>query len=125
MKFPWSESTSSILYVVDCNKSLIPPFRGISLIRFEDLFQLRPVGDAWIFENDSVQYDPLLRNLWLDLVQLYEMTTIMRQNDDAIFASCLNRIREGKQTKEDIDLIASRLCYKEDTQCIHLVTPTT
>ena len=33
----------------------------------------------------------------------------MRQSEDQLFASALNRIREGSQTSDDIDIIKSRI----------------
>ncbi|KAH3884594.1 hypothetical protein DPMN_008577 [Dreissena polymorpha] len=36
----------------------------------------------------------------------------MRQSDDAKFAECFNRIREGKQTEPDTNLLAGRLNKK-------------
>lgn len=35
------------------------PFGGVSLITVGDLFQLQPVFDRWIFENDKSNYSPL------------------------------------------------------------------
>jgi len=57
-------------------------FGGVSLLLVSDLFQLRPVGDSWIFTNDRYQYDPLMQNLWQEQVQMYEWTTVMRQRDE-------------------------------------------
>ncbi|WAQ99743.1 PIF1-like protein [Mya arenaria] len=61
------------------------PFARISLILVCDMFQLRPVGDSWIFQNDSRQYGPLMTNLWQDLVEMYELSTVMRQRNDEEF----------------------------------------
>ena len=82
------------------------PFGGIHVILVGDLFQLRPVGDAWIFASNGTDYSALAPNLWQTYFTMYELTEIMRQKDDAQFAELLNRIREGKHTK-DLSLLSS------------------
>ena len=39
---------------------------------------------------------------------MFELTEIMRQKDDSVFAELLNRVREGHQTREDIALLCTR-----------------
>ena len=57
---------------------------------------------------------------------MFELTEIMRQKEDEVFAQLLNRIREGNQTKEDISLLLSRTVkatdpeYRELKQELHL-----
>ena len=84
------------------------PFGGIHVLLVGDLFQLRPVGDSWIFANRSGDYSPLAANLWQEFFKMFELTEIMRQKDDAPFAEILNRIREGRQTEKDISVLNSR-----------------
>ena len=83
-------------------------FGGIHVILVGDLYQLRPVGDGWIFANASCDYTPLAPNLWQTHFTMFELTEIMRQKDDAMFAELLNRIREGNQTEEDLSVLKSR-----------------
>lgn len=83
-------------------------FGGISVIAFGDFFQLHPVCDGWIFRNLSKNYGPLAVNLWSSNLSVMELTEIMRQKDDLLFSQTLNRLREGKHTKEDITVIKSR-----------------
>ena len=85
------------------------PFGGVNLLLVGDLFQLRPVKDKWIFEHGSSPYASLAPVLWESLVTMFELTQVMRQSDDQPFASVLNRIREGRQTNDDINLIKSRM----------------
>ena len=40
---------------------------------------------------------------------MFELTKIMRQRDDALFAEMLNRIREGMQTENDLAVLDSRM----------------
>ena len=84
------------------------PFGGVHIVLVGDLFQLRPVGDGWIFTNNSNDYASLGPNLWQTHFTMFELTEIMRQKDDAEFAQLLNRIREGKQTAGDIKVLSSR-----------------
>lgn len=90
------------------------PFGGTSIVTVGDLFQLRPVMDNWIFTQSNKGYGPLAANLWRDNFKLFELTVIMRQRDDKIFAELLNRIREGNQTEEDMSLL--KTCVKEECQ---------
>lgn len=75
------------------------PFGGVSLITVGDLFQLQPVFDRWIFENSDTNYTPLATNLWQTYFEMYELTQIMRQKEDKLFAELLNRLREGKHSE--------------------------
>ncbi|KAK3099294.1 hypothetical protein FSP39_002160 [Pinctada imbricata] len=92
------------------------PFGGVSLICIGDLFQLHPVMDRWIFQPSASVDDlsVLAPNVWVDNVHMFELTQIMRQAGDRVFAEALNNIREGKQTKEDLDLISTRLVQEKD-----------
>ena len=81
------------------------PFGGVYVILIGDLFQVRPVGDAWIFANSSNDYSSLAPKIWQSHFTMFELTKIMRQIDDASFAELLNRIREGKHTEEDIRVL--------------------
>ena len=85
-------------------------FGGISIIAVGDLFQLQPVFDKWIFESTSSNvYSALASNLWQDNFTMYELIEIMRQREDKDFAEILNRVREGKHSNEDLNVIKTRL----------------
>ncbi len=84
-------------------------FGGISIIAVGDLFQLQPVFDKWIFESSSNVYSELATNSWQDNFTMYELTQIMRQRDDKKFAEILNRLREGKHSNEDLNVIKTRI----------------
>jgi endonuclease/exonuclease/phosphatase (EEP) superfamily protein YafD len=85
------------------------PFGGISMITVGDLFQLKPVFDHWIFENSKDGYAALATNLWQQYFQMFELSEIMRQKEDKDFAEILNRIREGKHTEADIEILKERI----------------
>jgi hypothetical protein len=82
------------------------PFGGLSLIAWGDLFQLKPVGESYIFKNANSGYAPLATNLWTDFFSMYELNQVMRQKDIE-FAQTLNRLRQGNQTPQDIAIINS------------------
>ena len=68
------------------------PFGGINIICVGDLFQLQPVMQQYIFIDISNSYGPLATNLWKEHFTLFELTEIMRQKEDRIFAELLNRL---------------------------------
>ncbi|KAJ8050134.1 ATP-dependent DNA helicase PIF1 [Holothuria leucospilota] len=83
-------------------------FGGVSIIAVGDLFQVKPVLDAWIFHDLTDNYGPLATNMWKSNFTAYELTEIMRQKDDEAFAQLLNRLREGNQTSHDLATLAAR-----------------
>ena len=85
------------------------PFGGLSIITVGDLFQLKPVFDNWIFENSKDGYSALATNLWQQYFQMFELSEVMRQREDKDFAEILNRIREGKHTEADIEVLKKRI----------------
>lgn len=104
------------------------PFGGVSVIAFGDLFQLKPVMDSWVFAtgyNSGGELEMLGPNLWKDLFSFFELTEIMRQKGDLSFAQLLNRLREGNQMPDDIELLKERVisCDNESTVKVpHLFT---
>ncbi|KAJ8050592.1 ATP-dependent DNA helicase PIF1 [Holothuria leucospilota] len=83
-------------------------FGGVSIIAVDDLFQVMPVKDGWIFKDLTENYGPLATNLWKSYFRAFELTQIMRQKDDQAFAQLLNRLREGNQTSDDIAVLETR-----------------
>ena len=90
-------------------------FGGISVIFVGDLFQLKPVCDSFIFKNNCAGYAPLATNLWQENAKMFELTTVMRQENGGQFAQLLNRMREGNLSMSDNDLLATRL-IKADSE---------
>lgn len=84
-------------------------FGGVSIVAIGDLFQLEPVMDGHIFKDlDDIEYGPLAPNLWQEHFKMFELVEIMRQRESKEFAEILNRLREGKQTVNDILKIKQR-----------------
>lgn len=89
------------------------PFGGKSVIVVGDFYQLRPVGDSFVFmpRKTKDQLPSLVGNyLWQKFV-IFELTEIMRQKDDLKFAEALERLALGTLTKFDIEMFQSR-CYE-------------
>ena len=101
------------LQEIKCNQD---PFGGVHIILVGDLFQLRPVGDGWIFGDVSSSYSSLAPNLWRSHFTMFELTEIMRQKDDVQFAELLNRIREGKHTRSDLEVLQSREIFVDSPE---------
>jgi ATP-dependent DNA helicase PIF1 len=71
------------------------PFSGASVITFGDLFQLPPVMDGFVFQDLSTStrttdYSALALNLWQTYFTVYELTTVMGQQDCLPYAQLLN-----------------------------------
>lgn len=84
------------------------PFGGKHVLVVGDLFQLPPVQGGYCFQRPANRHHNVSQLqvigtpfLWRKF-KLFELTQIMRQKDE-VFAQRLNRIREGKQTVEDLE----------------------
>nr|XP_018914195.1 PREDICTED: uncharacterized protein LOC109042086 [Bemisia tabaci] len=85
------------------------PFGGKSVLVLGDFNQLGPVGDKYIFKgNSSNPYSLLVGNPLWDLFHSFELTEIMRQKDDAVFANALNNLANGSLSDEEVKLFQSR-----------------
>ena len=84
-------------------------FGKVSVLAVGDFYQLPPICPSTPL---CFPHDEILKDIWNKLFQKVELTQIMRQKDDAIFAQMLNRLRVRKQTepldKEDEQLLESR-----------------
>lgn len=76
-------------------------FGGLSGLAIGDLFQLRPICQSWIFDDTTDSNGLPKPNLWREHFKLYELTEIMRQRDEQVWAERLNRLREGMHTEDD------------------------
>lgn len=78
-------------------------FGGISIIVIGDLFQLKPVMNGYVFKDiDNSEYGVLAPNLWHQYFKSFELQEIMRPRESKTFAEILIRLREGKQTEQEI-----------------------
>ena len=86
-------------------------FGGVSLFCFGDILQLKPVCGRYIFDtpqNPSYYLTFQLESLWHKLSVL-NLEINHRQGKDRDYAEMLNRVREGIQTKEDIEKLKERI----------------
>ena len=109
---------ATLLYCIDMRLREITgrdvAMGGIPTLLIGDLFQLAPIMDNYPFEvprPHSVPYSAFAGILW-DFVRLFELKKIMRQANDQLFAEKLNRLREGKQTPQDIAALNNRVFSK-------------
>lgn len=93
-------------------------FGGKRLILFGDLFQLPPIakgdefrflqerfGGIYFFNSDAYKQGNF---------KFIELSVNHRQKSDAPFFEILNRIREGKVSKNDLETLNSRTDYNQD-----------
>ena len=64
----------------------------------------------------KASYGPLATSLWISYFTLYELTKIMRQKDDTLYAKLLSRLREGNQTQDDIEKLKRRVTDENHPQ---------
>ena len=88
-------------------------------------FQLKPVRGRYIFQQPSATeyheaYGDGTDSLW-STFQSVNLTHNHRQGEDHVFADLLNRIREGKQTHDDLEVLKERVCYQADANLLNCV----
>lgn len=79
---------------------------GLHFIAVGDLFQIKPVCDQWIFNMPSGNMAVVGPNLWRQHMGLYELWRVMHAEHEEV-AHIMNRLRENKQTDEDITFVAT------------------
>ena len=87
------------------------PFGGISILAVGDLNQLPPVADRFPFESPRMQdaYAELVGPILWSKFRLIELTQIMRQRDDLLFAQTLQSLATGTLDDEQKRLLQSRM----------------
>ena len=88
------------------NKSSV--FGDVTIIAFGNLYQLRPVKQSFVFDLPDDDYAKLHDPLWYQF-KFAELTEIMRQKDDRLFAELLNRVSTDSCTEADIKLLETRV----------------
>ena len=108
------------------------PFGGIQVVLTGDLLQLLPVfnQNETLFPNQDKRliFESDIFNRFFDKSNTVELTTNFRQND-TVFINLLKRIRTGTHTKEDVQLLKTRLVSNLEKQksikfsdTVHLVS---
>ncbi|XP_035709588.1 ATP-dependent DNA helicase PIF1-like [Folsomia candida] len=79
-------------------------FGGVSVLVVGDFYQLSPVFGQFVFEDSEEILGPIIGNPLWETFRLFELKEIMRQKDDAKFATALNRLSVGMLEEEDIKM---------------------
>ena len=84
-------------------------FGNVSILAVGDFYQLPPISPPTPL---CFPHKEILKDLWNSLFQKVELTEIMRQRNDAVFAQMLNRLRVRKRNEPlqetDMKLLESR-----------------
>ena len=116
----------SELYPQDLLSELYQPFAGWNIMLLGDLLQLPPCGKGdtcgYIFDDISNKHQQAFTGcglmplgLWPEFSGTYvELQINKRQENDSSWADMLNRIRLGRQTREDVQRLESRLLQAEN-----------
>ena len=88
-------------------------FGGVSVLAFGDLSQLPPVGHFAVYKLPKSKMAKLYGTVWNDF-NGFELTEIMRQQEDQDFAKLLTHVRKKEITDEDKKQLGSRVISKSD-----------
>ena len=91
------------------------PFGGLAVFVFGDMMQLRPCMGRYICEeplNKDFKVTHALSPRW-KMFDVILLETNHRQGNDKSYAELLNRLRIGKHTKQDIELLNERTRRKK------------
>jgi len=83
-------------------------FGGVSVIAVGEFNQLPPVGQSPIYKIGKDPVSVLAGNCLWTPFKYYELSIIMRQQNDIAFTKALNNMARGEMTNKDISLIRSR-----------------
>ena len=107
---------SDMLYQLDLRLQEITekvgiPFGGLSIFAFGDMMQLKPCMGRYICDepiNPDFQITHRIKSRWRMFKSLI-LELNHRQGEDRPYADLLNRVRVGKMTQEDLDLLETRV----------------
>ena len=110
---------SDMLYQLDLRLQEITekvgsPFGGLSIFALGDMMQLKPCMGRYICQepfNPDFKITHALTPRWMMFKSII-LETNHRQGKDKPYAELLNRIRVGKQTKEDIATLRQRVRHR-------------
>ena len=88
-------------------------FGGVSVLAFSDLRQLPPLGHFAVYKLPKSKMAKLYGTVWNDF-NGFELTEIMRQQEDQDFAKLLTRVRKKEISNEDKKQLESREISKSD-----------
>jgi hypothetical protein len=85
-------------------------FARLHVIVVGDYFQLKPVAGSWAFQRPSTKVvgaGASLFDAWQHF-RMYELIDVLRTSD-LDWITCLNRVREGQHTPDDVKMIKDRI----------------
>lgn len=90
-------------------------FGNKSVIVLGDFNQLKPVCDDFVFmpSKKNILNQIAGSPLWNKFL-MFELTEIMRQRDDKVFAEALNRLSQGTLTTDDVTMFCTRVFNESD-----------
>ena len=97
-------------------------FGGVAVILSGDLMQIPPVSARWIFQEpaeEAYQISHAIEPLW-DQFSPIELRHNHRQGNDRVYGDLLNRVRRGKHTAEDIEVLQSKVTDVLPEGALHL-----
>jgi hypothetical protein len=100
-------------------KNVDKPFGNVCIIILGDLMQLKPVQGNYAFDMPRCTDFKSYHTQWplFDQFSIVELITNHRQGSDKTYAELLERVRFGRQTDADIELLQSRIITEDNPIC--------
>jgi hypothetical protein len=100
-------------------KNVDKPFGNVCIIILGDLMQLKPVQGNYAFDMPRCIDFKSYHTQWplFDQFSIVELITNHRQGSDKTYAELLERVRFGRQTDADIELLQSRIITEDNPIC--------
>jgi ATP-dependent DNA helicase PIF1 len=100
-------------------KNVDKPFGNVCIIILGDLMQLKPVQGNYVFDMPRCIDFKNYHSQWplFEQFLIVELITNHRQGCDKKYAELLERVRFGKQTEEDMELLQSRVITEDNPIC--------
>lgn len=99
---------------------------GFKLILVWDLYQLPPVvwqkEKDWFFNQYETEYFFWYQEIYNTSIKLIELEKVWRQDWDQWFLEILNKIRDGKQTYNDLKILNNRVSETIPDNTIYLAS---
>ena len=70
--------------------------------------------DGHVFDDLQTGYAAWATNLWQKHFKMFELNEIIRRRESRQFAEILNRLREGIQTDNDLNVLRTRMIDDSD-----------
>lgn len=90
-------------------------FGGLPILVLGDSRQLPPAGDSYIFKTTDkcTNYADIVDDYLWSNFKYIELSEIMRQKDDKLFAEALNNMANETMTRDDVKIFENRYIGKE------------